>query len=311
MLSIGIIKMNDIKINSSKSNIKEQIEDIIEDDSIFKIHKVKSAQEIQEFAHFTLNPDKKFAVTQHNFYEKKNYFYSAFYVDYEDTPDPQNEENQKNAKLNIFGSCIVAGMVVSDLYIVKNKLTYTINDNNKIKADYEYTNFELYELIDVLTNLFYLNGVCINENGEMKQYKYTENPLISLNNIHEYIYHEYEIYTKILMVIVNTTEKDNKLNEKATLIAGHPVRGTVYFGLYNKSQSITEKYSPYINLSIEMLNNILSIRSRDINLTINHTQGDNEYINFEKLLELEEARHSTKSINDPAKFIGTLLNIKE
>jgi hypothetical protein len=80
MLSIGIIKLNDIKINSSKTNIKEQIEDIIYDDDIFKLHKVKSNQELQEYAHYTLNPDKKLTVTQHNFYEKRDYFYSAFYV---------------------------------------------------------------------------------------------------------------------------------------------------------------------------------------------------------------------------------------
>jgi len=305
MLSIGIIKLNDIKINSSKTNIKEQIEDIIYDDDIFKLHKVKSNQELQEYAHFTLNPDKKLTVTQHNFYEKRDYFYSAFYVDYLDIEDKENVKN-----INSFGSCIVSSVAVSDLYIVKNKLTYEIKENN-VKTNFEYVDFEMYELIDVLTNLFHLDGVSINEDGEMKEYKYTENPMICLKNIQDYIYHEYEIYTKVLMVIVNTKENNNKLNEKATLIAGHPVRGSVYFALMNKAQSATEQYVPYFNLTIPMLNNILAIRSRDINITTNHTQSEYDYINFEKLLELDVEKHSSKTPKNATKIVGVLLNIKE
>jgi acetyl-CoA acetyltransferase len=79
----------------------------------------------------------------------------------------------------------------------------------------------------------------------------------------------------------------------------------------NKAQSATEQYVPYFNLTIPMLNNILAIRSRDINITTNHTQNEYDYINFEKLLELDVEKHSSKTPKDATKIVGVLLNIKE
>jgi len=186
-ITIGIIKLNDISINLTKTNIKEQIENIIEDD--FDIHTVKTPQEVYEYIYPLLSPNKDKEILQYNFYENKDFFYSGFFV-------------ESNNTKNIFGSEIMSKNVTSNLYIVKHKLKYESN------ISFEYTNFEFFEIIDILTSMYFHQGIKILEDGSLIPYNYTQNPLIHFENIQDYIFHEFEVYTKVMMVIVNTKSQN-------------------------------------------------------------------------------------------------------
>jgi len=65
---------------------------------------------------------------------------------------------------------------------------------------------------------------------------------------------------------------------------------------------------PYVGLSIDCLKNILSIRRRSTLLTTGMTRSDREYVNFEKLLELENIKHANKPSLNLTDITGDSLN---
>jgi hypothetical protein len=124
-----------------------------------------------------------------------------------------------------------------------------------------------------------------------------------------YVYHEYEIYTHVLMIIADTREINTKINIIGSFLAGNPVNGTIFIAMYKKPEY--NENPPYISLMIETLNNILSIRRRSTNLTTGMSRSEREYINFEKLLELENLKHIDKPLLDISQITGPLLNLNK
>jgi hypothetical protein len=146
-ITIGIIKLNDISINLTKTNIKEQIENIIEDDDNFDIHTVKTPQEVYEYIYPLLSPKKDKEILQYNFYENKDFFYSGFFV-------------ESNNTKNIFGSEIMSKNVTSNLYIVKHKLKYESN----ISFEYSLNNSSVAKGLASISNI-HLNRLSLSYIG--------------------------------------------------------------------------------------------------------------------------------------------------
>jgi hypothetical protein len=121
-----------------------------------------------------------------------------------------------------------------------------------------------------------------------------------------YVYHEYEVYTYIMMIVADTRQVTGPLNHQATLLAGNPVNGDVYVAIYRKPEYNEDP--PYMSLRLDVLCSILEIRKRSPTLTTGMQRSEREYVNFEKILELEIKKHESKPIRLATEIQGKLLN---
>jgi hypothetical protein len=314
-----VLFITDDIINPDNINIREQISDIFDDPNNLGEINFLNEEEMMTCISKTLNHTKAMAVC--NLWESRDILYTGYYIDAVDlmnineTDEKKIEAMRKKIKMNIFGSQLSNQNVASALVVIKNNLTYEIKDNNvktiSKPSSIESTN----ELIDVLTSVILKNGIVIKQDGSMQPYQYITNPLEHLiltvpNYENIYRYHEYEIYTHVLLIIVNTTIEPNKanLNKNATYLAGKPTYGDVFIGMYKKPDY--NEALPYSSISIPILNKIINIRSKSTELTTNKTNAEHEYINFEKLLELEIDKHNNRPTINSDIIDGASLNIK-
>lgn len=299
-MSLAVFIKTDDQIDFDRINIREQIEDIMEDPNKFKFLDYKNDNEMYSIIYNYLDEAK--GVTACGIWEDMNNIFIAYFVDVAECTDK---------KINIIGSQFTSQHVVSNLIIVKNKLSYEINNNN-VKTIMRSDTFTRLELLDMFDDLFLKTCIVINTSGEMGSFKYIMNPLEHLmmtDNEYDkhYIYHEYEIYTHVMMIIVDIREINGQLNGMATLLAGKPVNGTVFVALYKKPEY--NENPPYVSLSIEVLNTILEIRSKSQIFTTGMIASQQEYVNFQKLLDLEKNKHSNKPSMKATEIKGELLNM--
>lgn len=288
-------------VDYEKLNIKEQLDDIFEDDDNILLDTCDQTNMFEMLGKYL---DCKINVSVFNIWENRDYIYNGYYNDARDLA---------NSKINNFASQITGQPVTGKLVIIKHKLTYTISKNN-IKTDTTLDSIlHINELLNVCYTIMHKDGVVITPDGVLQPYKYIINPIDYIiatdkDYTKHYVYHEYEIYTHILLIFADTRETEGKLNEKGTLLAGHPVNGPIHIALYKKP--LYNEQPPYTSLSIDNLNMILNIRSKHPDLTIGVAQTEKEYINFENLLHIEYNKHSDKPYIDPLTVKGQLLNLK-
>jgi len=296
-----IINHFDGYVDYEKLNIKEQLDEIFDDDDNVSLD---TCDQTSIFEMINKYVDCKINVSVFNIWENKDYLYNAYYNDARDVA---------NSKINNFASQITGQPVTGKLVIIKHKLTYTIVKNN-IKTDTTLDSIShISELVNVCYTIMHKDGIVITPDGVLNTYKYIINPIDYIiatdrDYTKHYVYHEYEIYTYILLIFADTRETEGKLNEKGTLLAGHPVNGPIHVALYKKP--LYNEQPPYASLSIDTLNMILNLRSKSPELTTGLTQTEKEYINFENLLHIECNRHSDKPQIDPTTVKGQLLNLK-
>jgi hypothetical protein len=296
MYKLAIINVIDTVINCDKLNIKEQLEEIIEDTTNVEFKSFDNENTMLEIINKTLGNN----VTYCCLYDTLNELYACYYVDGIDISD-------KN-KFNNFGIQITSQHISGKMIIVKNKLTYDISKNN-IKTNMIATSIYEYDLINVIEKVFVKNGVVIDVDGKMSLYTYVVNPFEHLiltdpDYQKKYLYHEYEVYNYVMTIIVK--KEETVPNESAMYLSGCKVNGKVYVSLYRKP-TYNEK-PPFISLDIDRLNNIIEIRKRNTSLTTNFNYS-NEYINFDKLVELELIKHNDKPVCKITDINGELLNI--
>ena len=316
----GFILFNtDDILNADNINIRDQINDIFDDPNNLGEISFSTNEEMLTNVSKSLNDAK--GVTVCNLWESRDILYTGYYVDAVDKmnvsedDEKKTEEIRKKIKVNIFSSQISSQNVASAMVVVKNSLTYEIKDNN-VKTISTLASIEsVNELTDVLTSIIVKDGVNLKQDGSMHIYRYISNPLehlmLTVPNCSDiYRYHEYEIYTHVLIIVVDTTVEITKenLNKKATHIAGKPTYGDVFIGMYKKPDY--NFAPPYAGLSISILDKILNIRSRSTEFTTNKSKSDHEYINFEKLLDLENKKYKDHAILDADKIEGEILNLK-
>lgn len=310
----GIFYITDEYIDHNKLNIRTQISEIIDDPKNFQLKEFNTEEEFYKLVYDSMN-DKNVYVTAHNIFETKDNIYIGYFISYDEyidhsKTDKEQEEHAKKTKFNILASQIISNNVISDMVIVKNKLKYTINNNN-IKSTTEPDTITRCELIDIIEKIFIKDGIIINIDGTLDVYRYIHNHLehLMINDPQydqNYVYHEYEVYTHVLIVTVDVREKNGQINEKATLLCNKPVKGRVYVGLYRKPY-YNEEIS-YINLTIERFNNILNIRKISASLTEGMSNSDKEYVNFDKLLQLENDKYKNHTALNINQISGECLN---
>ena len=316
-MKAAILYKTDEQLDCNRINIREQIEDILDDPSNFQLKDFSDETSMFELIH-TMLGKPLVGVTACNIWENKNSLFAGYFIDItelinkdilalnkdqndsEDVVKQKIDKIHKDTKLNLFGSQITSHHVTGNLIIIKKDLSYTINNNN-IKSDTIPCSLSKIELIDMIETIFVKKGIVCNVDGSMDYYQYIMNPLEHLmlsdpDYAEHYVYHEYELYTHVLLIIVDTREINTKINNIGSFLAGHPVNGTIFIAMYKKPEF--NENPPYISLTIEILNNILSIRRRSTALTTGMSRSEREYINFEKLLELENIKHIDKPLLD-------------
>ena len=123
----------------------------------------------------------------------------------------------------------------------------------------------------------------------------------------KYGLYEYEIYNRILIIILNVTlnENNSKLNKDISYITGSKVYGPVFITT-SKKPDFTE-YTPYVSLTIDQYKKILDIRSKNHETTQNFVNSEKIYINFENILNLEQKKFINYEKQNISNF-NTILN---
>lgn len=311
-------------IDCDKTNIREQIEDIFDDPSNLQFKEYSDEHDMFALIHEALGKPTV-GVTACNIWENKNTVYAGYFIDITEMIDHSSikddseekmvkaiEEAHKRVKLNLFGSQVTSQHVTGNLVVIKKTLSYTVEKNN-IKTNTKPDTLTRNELMDIFENVFVKNGIAVSSEGDMKTYQYIMNPMEHLmltdsKYAEHYVYHEYEVYTHVMMIIVDTREVNGKRNKIGSLLAGRPVNGTVFVAMYKKPDF--NEHPPYVSLGMERLILILALRSRSPSLTTGMSNSEREYVNFDKLLELENVKHSDKPLLDISELSGALLNLE-
>jgi hypothetical protein len=314
-MNAAILFMTDQQIDCNKTNIREQIEDILDDSDNFKMTQYTDNDNLFMLIHNTLSTEKTLNVTVCNVWENIGSLYEGYFVDIAEIENQDNQQDNKNKdtkiRLNEFSSQITSQHVTGALVIVKRSLEYLITENN-VKTTTKPCSFSYNELLDILESKFIKNGIMIDVDGSIKSYKYIMNPIEHLiltdsDYSKNYVYHEYEVYTHVMVIFAKVNALDEKINEKASLLAGAPVNGSVHVVLYKKPEY--NESPPYVSLDPSLLESIFAIRSRGPSLTTGMEKSNGEYINFEKILDLETKKHANKPIIRVDEITGECLNV--
>lgn len=324
-MKVLIINNIEASINCDRLDIRTQLEDLLDDDDNAYFKTFVSDQNLMEIIYETL--DKPSGVTACNIWEDKHSLYAGYFIDIAEKIDYEELDNldlnsdsdlklkkyNVDFKSNILGSQITSQHVTSKLIIVKQALSYSRNDNN-IKTETTPCDIgSLNNILNIFESLFIKDGVVIKSDGSMHSYKYIMNPLENIiltdpDYEQNYVYHEYEIYTHIIIIIADTRQKNGTLNVNASFLAGSPVKGDVFVALYKKPEY--NETPPYVTLSTTLLTDILFIRKKSVSLTTGLNRADREYINFLYLIDLEKKTHSNKLDKNIRDLSGQLLNLK-
>jgi len=311
-MNAAILSMTDQQIDCNKTNIREQIEDILDDSDNFKMAQYTDNDNLFMLIHNTLSTEKTLNVTVCNVWENIGSLYEGYFVDIAEIENQQdNEKKDTKIRLNEFSSQITSQHVTGALIIVKRSLEYLITDNN-VKTMTKPCTFSYNELLDILESKFIKNGIMIDVDGSIKSYKYIMNPIEHLiltdsDYSKNYVYHEYEVYTHVMVIFAKVNALDERINEKASLLAGAPVNGSVHVVLYKKPEY--NENPPYVSLEPSLLESIFAIRSRGSSLTTGMEKSNGEYINFEKILDLETKKHVNKPMIRVGEITGECLNV--
>lgn len=320
-----ILKKTDEQIDCDKTNINQQIEDFFDDPNNYDVKEFTDDTSMFQIIYDSLGTPSV-GVTACNIWENRDIVYVGYFIDIAEvlnygTSDDSEEkildkinEAYAQTKLNNFGSQLTAQHVTSNLIIVKNKLSYEINDNN-VKTTMKPVSLSIEDLKDIIEITFIKNGLVIDINGDISEYKYIMNPIEHLMLTDKdfkdnYIYHEFEVYTHVMMVIVDVREnKNGSINEYASMLAGQIVKGRVFIAMYKKPEY--NETPPYASINLERLKKIYKIRKISPTLTTGMSRSEREYINFDKILELECDKHKDKQELSISDLKGNCLNNKK
>lgn len=321
-MKAAIIKITDFAIDCDRSNILDQINDIVDDFDIFKWEEFQDNESLNLLVLQTLmnsipkealekteknqNSELKegsrlrynVGATVVNIYESLNYLYAAFYVSLEDIlqKDTIDEEDYKNAKINHFGSQICSANVASDLVIVRYDLMYEVQDLN-IATNMNLTNLIQYTMIHDLVTIFQHRGLIVEPNGDTTEYYYIQNPLenvILTDSDYEkhYRFHDYEVFNHQLSVFVDIrcNSENSILNDTVSRITNSKVYGRALLSL-SKRPEFTEN-PDFVDLTDERFESIAYLRSRSPDTTMAISKSDKTYVNLDKIFEVAKNRYS-------------------
>ncbi len=239
-------------------------------------------------------------ITAMNMWEDKYTIFVAYFV-------------EKNVKeLNELMSQMLSVPVASDVIICKMKLSYKIDGNN-IACDMTPETLSIYEVNETVHNLFIKNGLIVEANGNIRSYRYITEPFeeLMLNEPDydkHYRYHEYEMFTNVIRVIVDTrsNEQTSSYNETISWLCGKRVYGTVYVGMYKKPEY--NENPPFISLNSEIFDKIIKLKKISRDAGNDFTKPVNQYANFLFLVDIELDKCKNDVVSESNSIDSDVLN---
>lgn len=321
MISYGVIRKTDDCVDYKMTNIRGQIEDILDDPNIYQELKLKSdtnqnmernlldfiSKEIME-----KSGKGKITLSSYKIIENKNNILVGYFIDKHEELYGKSEKEIEEIKnnfdkkdLNSFGSQLTSTNTVSDLYLVKYSLKYTIDKKN-IKTEKIMQSLQRHDLENSLFKVFVKTGYILNCDNTLSTYDYIEHPIEHLIITDKewqknYRIHEYEVYNRVIILIVDIREK-NTLNLNASCLSGIKTCGTAFVGMFEKS---IDDENTYVDTSKDIMERLIKIRGANKTRTENFSIVDNdEYINFENLVEQESLNLPNRTSYDDSKLLN-------
>ncbi len=313
-MKFALIRNCDCFIDIDRTNVVEQITTLINDTDYVSFIDF-TQDDMYQLIYDNIGDGKTFPkLTLLNLFDTKYDIYVAYFTDKFDIDNStdnnstdnstDNSTGNKISVINNFASQMTSHSVVGNMMIFKMQLTYKIDGNN-IACNTTPTTLSIYDLIDVTTNIFAKTGLIVDagKSPQIVQYKYIVNPLeplIMIDPMYEkkYRYHDYEIFDRIVQVVVSTAvptavSNNDDINEIASWICNRIVNGKVYIGMYKKPEF--NENPPFVSITNELLNKIVMLRKKSITAGTMFAKSPNEYANFEMLLDLEIEKHKNET----------------
>lgn len=293
----ALLNINLLEVQEKRSNIKNQIENIIDEICSFVSFDTNEKTNLYKtmFSNLSLVSKESPNVNLTPIVDTQNDMYIIAYVDLlQHTPPEQYVTFQPH--FNTFCSQISNKNIIGTCAIAKLNIYYTFKDGT-ITMDTYPTNLDKYELIDVLCSLFVKQGIIAKASGEIVNYTYNNNDpfvpfLKDFNSDFKLI--DIEIYNRLLRIVFNTklSKTSAPLNENASFLCNKFVYGDVYCVLLNKPSYNDEL--EFTSLSNDIFNRIVQLKKKS---EFEGTQTASEnYINFE--ISLHTALETYKSHPD-------------
>lgn len=339
-MKAAIIRITESLVNCDRPDIQDQIQDIVDDLDIVEWDNFEDTQSLNLLVLQTLmNSIPKEALerteldkeneadteqaqerlrynvgaTAANIYECRDYLYVAYFVSLEDLvgKDVIDEETYRGNRINRFGSQITSANVASDMVLVRQDLSYEVQDLN-IATSMAPGSMVEYSMVRDLATIFYHRGLVVESDGKCAEYHYIQNPLENVIMVEadyeaHYRSHEYEAFNHQLTVFVDTrfNHSNSEINNKASLLAGSKVYGRVLVSLSRRPDF--NENPAYADLTDARFDNLLFLRSRNPESTAAVAKSEKVYMNFDKILELAKSRYSGLPIRS-AESLNNVLN---
>lgn len=233
-----------IDFNKPEEAIKEDIEELLDDEDIVTFHTLESEEEFLLAIKKHINPDSGMVTGTKTFIG--DVLYQTIFEELSNVVEHSVES------LNKLGCQFSDGRKTSKpIIVIKNKIL----EDDKVSFD----NITMTDLDSILRSKFFKKGVIYKENGAQEPYTYSQNHLdnIMLRYGEDFVnknfqYDELEFGDMIFIVAFN--KNAGYINKRMTKIVGQDVYGDAYCSLYYKTDHI--KAASYISMSVEMFSKI-------------------------------------------------------
>jgi len=294
-ITFAVVKITSmyIDVNRGQDKIKDDIEEIVDDDEYVEFHTMENQDQLLECIAKHINPPGN-TVTGTKTYLNGKLFQSVFDA-------LSNTIDQSNTKLNKLGTQFADGIPTErEVILIKNNI---ISD-----TVVELTSINKLEVRNLLEDKFIKQGIVYKADTSHEIYTYSQNHLDNLmhkfgqdyvlNNFH---YDEMEIGDMIFTISSNKNDTDE--NTLMSKIVGKNVTGNTFCSLYMKGDHTRE--AVYISLNKDIFDKIVYLlQCSDFDPT-----DDNEFENLtNENAERVMDNHNSQIVISPFTVIDRMYN---
>lgn len=236
-----------IDVNRGQKQIKEDIEELLEDEDNMTFHTMESDKEFIEKINEHIKPSGGVVSGSQIFIGDK--FYQAVFE------SVSNVTKISSSKLNKLGTQFTDGVETDKAVIVFK---------NRILADdhVEFESINMTDLMEILEDKFIKRGVFLKRDGTRSTYTYSQNHLDNLMYKYgeQYVLDNFqydELELGDMVFVVSSNKNATEKNTVMTKIVGKDVNGDVYCSLYRKNDHTGA--GSYISFNNEILDKIMFI----------------------------------------------------
>jgi hypothetical protein len=251
IISYAIISLTQshVCVDKGDEQIKHDIEEFLEDDDIIKFHKLNTSND--DFVQIIANNIGKSIEAVKIFVG--NNFYQAIFVGMPNV----NVKNIEMKSINMLGTQITGGIYcISPVAIFKYKI--------KLDTEIEFDNLTHSDVVSILNDRFFHNGVLIKSDNTIESYIYQQHMLDNVMYKYgiEFVQNNFqtdEIELGDMIFKIAYNKNDKIINKELTKIIGQNVYGDVFCNLYYKEDH--NKEPNFISINKEQCLKIIKILS--------------------------------------------------